>query len=59
MSLGFFDGASQEVGMKCGARVLSKLNGSIVFKLKMGCARGGNTCGELISLLCFLFFVGS
>ena len=45
MPFGFFDGASQEAGMKCGARAVLKLNESRSFHLKMGCGRVTNTRG--------------
>jgi ribonuclease HI len=55
-SCGFFDGASQDKVLKCGAGYLLKcpLLGSYILKMHFG--RGTNTRGELLALWCLLFF---
>jgi ribonuclease HI len=49
--VGFFDGASQEKGSKCGAGALLKCPVLGTYRLKMNCGRGTNTRGELLALL--------
>jgi ribonuclease HI len=57
--VGFFDGASQDGGQKCGAGVFIKMNSSLSFRLKLNCGQGTNTRGELLSLWSLLFFADS
>lgn len=41
--IGFFDGASQDNGTRCGSSVYLNLRDFHVFKLKLNCGRGTNT----------------
>jgi hypothetical protein len=56
LAVGFFDGASQDKGAKCGAGAILKCPVLGTFRLKMNCGRGTNTRGELLALWCILFF---
>jgi hypothetical protein len=56
MTMGFFHGASQERGTKCGAGEMIKCPMIGTFRLKMNCGRGTNTKGELLALWCILYF---
>jgi hypothetical protein len=55
MVVGFFDGASQVGGLRCGARAILK---SLVlgnYSIKMNCGSGTNTRGELMALWIVLY----
>jgi hypothetical protein len=54
--MGFFYGASQDMGTKCGAGVVLKCLVLGTFRLKMNCGCGTNTKGELLSMWCILYF---
>jgi ribonuclease HI len=54
--VGFFDGASQERGTKCGAGAVIKCPVLGTFRIKMNCGSGTNTRGELLALWCLLYF---
>jgi hypothetical protein len=54
--VGFFDGASQERGMKCGAGTILKCSSLGTYKLKMNCGKGTNTKGEMLALWLILYF---
>jgi len=56
LAVGFFDGASQDRGSKCGARVVLKCPAMGLLRLKMNCGIGTNTRGELLALWCILYF---
>jgi ribonuclease HI len=56
MTVGFFDGASQERGTKCGVGAVIKCPVLGTFRLKMNCGSGTNTKGELLALWCILYF---
>jgi len=56
LAVGFFDGASQDKGTKCGVGALLKFPMLGTFRLKMNCDRGTNTRGELLALWCILYF---
>jgi ribonuclease HI len=55
--VGFFDGASQDRGDKCGAGDVLKCPKLGTFIIKMNCDSGTNTRVELLALWCILFFV--
>jgi hypothetical protein len=57
MTVGFFDGASQDRGSKCGAGAVIKCPVLGTFRLKMYCGNGTNTKGELLALWCILFLL--
>ena len=59
MSLGYFDGASQDGGTKCGvgAILISPLLGR--FNIKWNCGFGTNTWSELLALWSILHFARS
>jgi hypothetical protein len=57
MAVGFFDGASQDMGSKCGAGAVLKCPIEGTFRIKMNCGKGTNTRGELLALWCILFFL--
>jgi hypothetical protein len=54
--VGFFDGASQSGGEKCGAGAVLKCLEGDIFSIKMNCGMGTNTRGELLALLSLLIF---
>jgi ribonuclease HI len=54
--VGFFDGASQDRGNKCGFGALLKCPVLGTLKFNMNCGRGTNTMGELLALWCILYF---
>jgi hypothetical protein len=54
--VGFFDGASQDLGKKCGARDVLKCLVLGTYQIKMNCGSGKNTKGELLTLWCILCF---
>jgi hypothetical protein len=56
LAVGFFDGASQDRGDKCGARAVLKCPVKGTYRLKMNYGRGSNTRGELLALWCILHF---
>jgi ribonuclease HI len=56
LTVGFFDGASQERGAKCGVGAVIKCPFLGTFRLKMFCGNGTNTKGELLALWCILYF---
>jgi ribonuclease HI len=56
LAVGFFDGASQDRGEKCGAGAVLKCPELGTFRLKMNCGSGTNTRGELLALWCLLYF---
>jgi ribonuclease HI len=56
LAVGFFDGASQCEGSKCGAGAILKCPELGTFSLKMNCGTGTNTRGELLALWCILYF---
>jgi len=56
LAVGFFDGASQCKGNKCGAGAILKFLDLGTFSLKMNCGSGNNTRGELLAMWCILFF---
>jgi hypothetical protein len=56
LAVGFFYGASQDRGAKCGAGVVLKCPVLGTYRLKMNCGRGTNTRGELLALWCILHF---
>ena len=43
MPIGFFDGASQDDGARCGVSMRLTFNYSYFFKLQMGCGKGTTT----------------
>ena len=45
LTVGFFDGASQDLGSKCGANAVLKCPTKGTFKIKMNCGKGTNTRG--------------
>jgi ribonuclease HI len=55
-AVGFFDGASQERGTKCGAGAILKCPSLGTYKLKMNCGNGTNTKGEMLALWLILYF---
>jgi len=59
--VGFFDGASQNGGEKCGARAVLKCPMGGSFSIKMNCGTRTNTRGELNSwhrgVHCFLLYI--
>jgi hypothetical protein len=56
LAVGFFDGASQERGEKCGAGAVLKCPEKGTYKIMMNCGRETNTRGELLTLWCLLYF---
>jgi ribonuclease HI len=56
LTVGFFYGASQERGSKCGVGAMIKCPLIGTFRLKMNYGRGTNTKGELLALWCILYF---
>lgn len=56
LAVGFFDGASQDRGNKCGFGALLKCPFLGTLRFKMNCGRGTNTRGELLALWCILYF---
>jgi hypothetical protein len=56
LTIGFFDGASQERGAKCGEGTIIKCPFLGKFRLKMNYRNGINTKGELLALWCILYF---
>lgn len=52
----FFDRASQNDGSICGVGALLKINYSCFYKLRMGCGKGSNTRGELLTLWSLVHF---
>jgi ribonuclease HI len=54
--VGFFDGASQDRGQKCGAGAVLKCLVKGTFKIMMTCGRGTNTRSELLVVWCLLYF---
>jgi hypothetical protein len=56
LAVGFFDGASQCKGQKCGVGVILKCPVLSTFSIKMMCGTGTNTKGELLALWCILYF---
>jgi hypothetical protein len=56
LTVGFFYGASEYEGSKCGARAILKCPDLGVYCLKMNCGPGTNTRGELLALWCILLF---
>jgi ribonuclease HI len=54
--VGFFDGASQEMGKKCGAGAVLKYPVLGTYRIKMNCRSRTNTKGELLALWCILYF---
>jgi ribonuclease HI len=56
LAVGFFDGASQERGTKCGAGAVIKCPVLGTFRIKMNCGSGTNTRGELLSFVVFTLF---
>lgn len=56
LAIGFFDGASQNEGEKCGAGALLKCPEGGIYSIKMNCGTGRNTKGELMTLWSLLFF---
>jgi ribonuclease HI len=54
--VGFFDGASQDRGDKCGAGAVLKCPVLGTYIIKMNCGSGTNTRAELLALWCILFF---
>jgi ribonuclease HI len=56
MTVGFFDGASQDRGSKCGVGAVIKCPLIGTFRLKMNYGWGTNTKGELLALWCILYF---
>jgi len=57
MAVGFFDGASQNGGEKCGAGTVLKFPEGGIFSIKMNCGTGTNTREELLALWSLLYFV--
>jgi hypothetical protein len=55
-AVGFFDGASQERGRKCGAGAILKCPLLGTYKLKMNCGKGTNSKGEMLVLWLILYF---
>jgi len=56
LAVGFFDGASHDMGKKCGARAVLKCPTLGTYKIKMKCGSETNTEGERLALWCILFF---
>jgi ribonuclease HI len=56
MVVGFFDGASQNGGVRCGAGAILKCPVLGVYSIKMNCGSRTNTRGELLALWSILFF---
>ena len=56
MGVGFFDGASQNGGEKCGAGAVLKCPDGGIFSIKMSRGIGTNTRGELMALWSLFFF---
>jgi hypothetical protein len=56
LAVGFFDGASQCEGSKCGAGAILKCPELGFYSLKLNCGPGTNTRGELLALWSILFF---
>jgi ribonuclease HI len=54
--MGFFDGASQCEGSKCGAGVILKFPELGFYSLKLNCGPRTNNRGELLALWSILFF---
>jgi ribonuclease HI len=54
--VGFFDGASQNGGLSCGAGAVLKCPDLGTYSIKMNCGSGTNTRGELLALWSVLFF---
>jgi ribonuclease HI len=55
LAVGFFDGASQCDGSKCGAGAILKCPDLGFYNLKMNCGSRTNTRGELLALWCILY----
>ena len=55
-AVGFFDGASQDMGKKCGVGSVLKFPALGTFNMKMNCGYGTNTNRELLALWCMLYF---
>jgi hypothetical protein len=49
LAVEFFDGASQEMGKKCGAGTVLKCRVLDTFRIKMNCGSQTNTKGELLA----------
>lgn len=56
LAVGFFDGASQERGEKCGVVAVLKCIEKGTYKIMMNCGMETNTKGELLTLWCLLYF---
>ena len=56
ISMGFFDGASQNGDARCGARAVLKCQDMGVFRIKMNCDQATNSRGELLALWSIFFF---
>jgi ribonuclease HI len=56
IAVGFFYGASQDGGSRCGAGVVLKCPVLGVYSIKMNCGHGTNSQGEILALWCILFF---
>jgi len=54
--VGFFDGASQNGGEKCGAGAVLKCPEGDIFSIKLNCSTRTTTRGELLALWSLLFF---
>ena len=56
MPIGLFDGASQDVCVRCGASMRLKFSDSYFFTLQMGCGKGTTTRREFLELWGLLYF---
>jgi ribonuclease HI len=56
LAMGFFDGASKELGKKCGTGAILKCPVLGTYRIKMNCGSGINTKGEILALWCILYF---
>ena len=56
MPIGLFDGASQDVCVRCGVSMRLKFSDSYFFTLQMGCGKGTTTRREFLELWGLLYF---
>lgn len=52
---GYFDGASEEGGLKCGVGAILGIDEFMQIKMKMNCGRSTNTHGGLLALSVLLW----
>jgi ribonuclease HI len=55
LAVGFFDGASQSGGEKCGAGAVLKCLEGDIYSIKLSCCMGTNTRGELLAMWSVFF----